>query len=509
MSITNETVEKDRPDAMGVVYRKQREELEIVRDVYEGTLVVRSRREKYLPRFPAESPEAYDFRLGCAVLYPALERTVSSLTGMVFRKDVILEEDVPDEIRGDEEGLGGHWEDIDLQGTHGSIFSQQLFEFGLNDGHCHFLVDYQVPPSNLVSAADEIGLRPFWTMIRKGDLLRFTSVRVKGATILTSIAFREKVIVSDGRYGQKEIIQIRELIKNGDQVIWKKWRAPDEESKEWTMREEGVMTINVIPLVTFYGSRKRKFMETRPALLNLALENVGHYQVRADRRNSLHITGLPIPVISGIRSDARISVSSELGIRLDDPHASAAYLEPEGNSLLEMREELKDIEGRMAALSLAQLQRDTRAAETAEARRLDRSSQDSNLAAAARSLQDALEEGFGLHARWLGMDDGGSVTVNQEFLNDPMDAATIKTYSDLVKERQLSLETMWKMLREGEVLPEDFSAEDELDRLEEESAATDAAMLKRMEMMKKAGINPPGSEGDDNDDDDDDDAADA
>jgi hypothetical protein len=104
----------------------------------------------------------------------------------------------------------------------------------------------------------------------------------------------------------------------------------------------------------------------------------------------------------------------------------------------------------MAALGLSMLQNETRAAETAEAKRMDKSEQDSALAVAARGLQDCLERALQFHAQYMGLTDG-TIEVNQEFEHLTLDSTQITAYSQLHQAGQISLDTLWAMLEDGNV----------------------------------------------------------
>lgn len=467
------TEAKNKPDARGLAQQRQAEPVAICRDVYGGTLQMRNARTKYLPQFPKEPNDAYDGRLKASVLYNAFGRTVGGLVGMVFRKDPVLGEDVPAPI-------AQHAENIDLAGRHLAVFARDGFEDALVDGHVHIFVDMQAVPRGAVpTLADEraLGLRPYWVLIRKQDVLRIRSVNVGGRPVVTEFAYQELQPVPDGEYGEREEKRVRiyRLVTGEEgkhQVqfeVWAQRKVDGAATDTWTRIEDGTMTIGRIPVATDY-TRRSGFMESRPPLLDLALENVLHYQTRSDRCNNLHIAATPIPVLIGAETDGEGKtqlVSTQHAIELP-LNGDAKYLEPTGAALTHSRDELKDIEARMAALGLAMLERDTRAAETAEAKRIDKSASDSQLSAAARGLEDALEEALGLHAEWMGLGEnaGGSVSVNRDFERQQLSPQMVSALSSAVGAGQLRMETLWDILKRGDVLPEGFDAEVEREALD-------------------------------------------
>jgi hypothetical protein len=224
-----------------------------------------------------------------------------------------------------------------------------------------------------------------------------------------------------------------------------------------------------IPVTASFTNRTG-FHESEPPLLDLAYENILHFQVRSDRSVALHVAGVPVPVFTGLEDDGATSIEVGVtkGIKLPIG-GTAAYMEPTGASLEHSRTELQDIEQRMAALGLSMLVRETRAAETAEAKRIDKGEADSQLASWALGHEDAVEEALGFHAEWMGEADGGSCEVNTDFGTEMLDAQMVQVLSALVGDRRITLDTMWDILLAGRVLPGTFSAEREKSLLEDDA----------------------------------------
>jgi Domain of unknown function (DUF4055) len=465
----------DAPNAEGVAYGRMKPALSIVDDVFAGTLRMRDRGTMYMPKFSAEDPDDYQMRLMQAVLYNAFARTIGGQVGMIFRKDPVLSDTVPVEIRGGDEGIGGHWENIDNAGTHGRVFLRDTARMAQRDGIAFIFVDKPPVPEGATSRADTMGLRPYWISIPALSLIRFDHETVAGAPIVTSLAWTEASTVKKGRFSQSTVSRVREYLLEDSKTVRFIVHQKNPDSEQWKQVDKGIMLTPSIPIAPVY-SHQTGFFEALPPMLDLALENIGHWQVRSDRRNSLHIAGVPIPFTVGLNQPGQGSQQMKVGIShgFDLPlGGDAKYLEPTGSALSEMREELREIEKRMAALGLAMLERDSRAAETAEARRLDKSEKDSQLAAFASGLQDGAEQALMFHARWLRKetDGGGSITINRDFATIEMDAGKIDAFSRMVSERKLSIETLWARLVQANELPEDFDAETEHERIANETSA--------------------------------------
>lgn len=97
---------------------------------------------------------------------------------------------------------------------------------------------------------------------------------------------------------------------------------------------------------------------------------------------------------------------------------------------------------------------------------------------------------------WMGLSDGGSVSMNDDFGIEPLEPAMVQALAGLVRDNMLSLDTLWDLLRSGNILPDGFNAELERARIEDQAGASLDALLalSRREREDAAGA---GGEGDD------------
>src|SRR5438105_3166648 len=107
---------KDKPDYKSAGYDQVASDCKLVRDVSGGTKAMRQAAETYLPKEKREDPVDYKIRLQASVLFDAYLRTVQSLVGVVFKKEIVVGAKVPQQIKND-------IEDIDLAGNHLDVFA--------------------------------------------------------------------------------------------------------------------------------------------------------------------------------------------------------------------------------------------------------------------------------------------------------------------------------------------------------------------------------------------------
>ncbi len=480
------------PDTKSGAWSRQERAAAIARDAYDGPLAIRDAGKTYLPQFPRESPEAYKDRLETSLFYDWTARTVNALTGMVFRKPPKLSDGIPEQIV-------ALWEDIDARGTHGDVFCRRRHRDGEVDGHFCIFVDMQ-RGVDAVTNAEEIqaGLRPYWTGVRKMAVYGFEEITVAGKTLLSHLRFGETVTERSG-YQEAEVERVREynlvpatdpsgrVTRQVEFTIWAK-RGTEDGRAAWVVDERGVMyrrlapgrpavPMDEIPLAVGYVGEEVGTLESKPPHLALALENIKHYQLTSDNDNVLHLCSVPVFVRIGYQEpgadDAR---SPNAGLDLPgDANADAKYVEPAGTGLEAAERRIAKSEQRMALLGLSMLMSESRAAETATSKRIDKAETDSALSSHARATQDAIEEAVRLTAKWLGVEqempgrtnDSRWVALNTDFERLVMDAPTITALSNLVATGQLTLETLWSMLERAEVLPADFDPEVERSNLTE------------------------------------------
>lgn len=465
----------DLPSTTSSVVRAMREAITIMRDLWGGTLVMRAKTTAYLPSAPGELSSDYMARVMRAVLYNALKRTVEGLTGFVFRRDVQLGDDMPPVI-------AEHMEDVDLAGTHLDVFARNIMQDALLMGHAGILVDFPSEGGAALTLADEqrAGLRPYWVAIRKDDIVSWRSTVEQGTAILTQLVLRESRRVPMGAFGEREDEQYRVLTRtlvDGVPVVAFKVLCVLPTKAVQTVSEGVYGNQTKIPFVEVVSPGTTALLVSTPPLLDLALLNVAHYQMWSDYATSIHKTCVPIFFGAGFSdigpdgAPAPLLLGPSTGLITSNPQAKAEYVSHTGAAHGSVKDALTDLKAQMGALGIAMLAPQTRAAETAEAKRLDKSTGDSTLGVAARALQDALEEALDFHAAYLKLPDGGSVIVNRDFDSIAMEPAVMMAYVAAAKDAGLPVRLLLDAWQAGGRIDPDV----DLDRLEFEMQAEQAA----------------------------------
>ncbi len=455
-------LEADRVDTISKVAQKMGEDLTVVRDIEMGYSRVKEQKTKYLPSHPSEEPENYSIRLNRPSFFNAFARTTGGLTGMVFRRNPVLQDDVRDEVV-------DHWENIDSAGKHGDVFAKEVFHDAMVAGHAGILVDFPTATPGLTRGEElDAGLRPFWRHIHKENIISWRTAVVRGRLVLTQLVLFEPTMVPLGAYGEEEVNRYRVLRLTDKGVMWNLFQAKNKQSDVSTIDGGQMVGVQEIPFVPVYANHAG-FLQSKPPLMDLAWLVIAHYQTNSDMLHAAHIANTPVPVFIGVEVEEKVVFGPNTVINIENPEGDAKWLETEGGAINTTKAILADMRAEMSVLGLGILERRPMTAETATAKRIDRSEKDSQLSAAARSLEDGIERALGFHAQFMGVadenGDGGSVQLNRDYQELSLTPEQIRVYSDVVKERQLSPETLWAILTEGNALPSNFDAKAELARI--------------------------------------------
>jgi len=439
---------------------------QMMRDLNGGTTALRLGGEKYLPRSPGEDMAAYYNRLERSVFFNATRRTVEGLTGLVFRKDPVLSDDdedaVPEQIR-------EHWEDIDMEGTHGDVFCRQIMADALLVGHAGILVEY--PRTGGVLRRDQeaaMNIRPYWVPIRKEDIMSWRTEKENGVRVLRQLVVREKTWEPSGAFGEVEKTRYRVFTNENGRVGFQLMEVTD--NKAVVVVDEGLyLNQTEIPFAEVRTSGSKSFLESEPPLLDLGYLNLAHYQQWSDYAFAIHKTNVPFLFGAGITQRTSpdgvpagpLIVGPNSSVLQPAPDARMEYVSHDGAALGSSKASLDDLKADMGTLGLAMLAPQKRVAETAQAKAMDKSVSDSALAVAARALQDAVENALYFHARYLRLEYGGAVQINRDFEGMLLDAPVMSAFAQLVN-AGFPARPVLRALQQGGRIAED----EDLDELE-------------------------------------------
>jgi hypothetical protein len=411
----------------------------LLEDLNAGTYQMRKRHRRYLPQEPRELDESYDNRLARSVCPPYCIRLERMLAGMLTRKPVRLE-DTADIIR---EQLF----DVDLLNNDLNVWTFETARKMIRYGHVGVLVD---------APSDGNG-RPYWVCYGPRDILGWRTEQQEGRQVLTMLRLAERITVPDGEYGEKTVEQVR-LLRPGEFELHQK-----DDQGEFRIVDEGRTSLQRIPFSVAYANRIA-YLESRPPLEDIAELNLKAYQIQSDLDNQLHISAVPMLAFYGFPTAAE-EVSAGPGEAIAFPSdGRAEYIEPGGRSFEYQFKRLEQLAAQINELGLSAVLGQKLSAETAEAKRIDRSQGDSTMMVIAQNMQDMIDNCLQFHAEYLGGGVApGSCYVNRDFLGSRLEPQDIQSLLALYTSGTITQETLLQQLSDGEVLGDDFDVDEELE----------------------------------------------
>ena len=435
------TIAPKNVESPSIAYQRMMEFWDLINDLKEGTTKIRSEHRKYLPQEPRETDDSYDSRLARSTVVPYLQRIEKMLSGMLVRKPVRLD-DVSDLVR---EQLF----DVDLEGNDLNVWLYQTARTAISYGHVGVLVD---APKEGEKA------RPYWVTYAPKDILGWRTEIVDGVRELVQLRLLEKVVEPDGKYGEKNITQIR-VLERGRYELHRR----DDKKGEYKLFEEGEMSLkDKIPFAVAYSNRVG-YYESRSPLYDIAELNLKHYQIQSDLDNILHISSVPLLAVFGYPNADEITTGPSEALALP-PDSRLEYVSPSGDSYDSQFKRLDDIKEQINTLSLAAVLGQKLVGETAEAKRIDRSQNDSTMMVVAQQMQDLIDNCLKFHSEYLNEANAGSAFVNRDFVSARLEPAEIDSLLKIYTANGISQEKLLEQLASGEILGDDFDLEEELEK---------------------------------------------
>lgn len=439
---------------------KMAQEWPVISALMGGTRTMRETGQQFLPKWPKEDDESYKARLLSAVLHNVFKRTVKILASKPFSKSVKLSDEVPERIK--------KWlDDADLQGRNLQAFASVVFQEAVAYGLSGVLIDFQKRDPELRTLADEkaAGLRPYFVHYSPWNILGWRTELSNGSHKLIQLRLKEYATEPDGEYGEKTVDRIR-VLEPGS------WRLFEKESStnkdEWTLIDEGTTTLQEIPFVPFYGNRTG-LMTGEPPILDLAYQNIEHYQSSSDQQTILHVARVPILTVIGGNDEDAITVGTSSAVRLPIG-ASMQYVEHSGAAIAAGRQSLLDLEERMRQTG-AELLLLKPGNVTATEVNSDDEGNKCDLQRMTESAEDSLDQCLQFMADWIGEENGGNVELFKDFGAATLSDASAQLLLTTAQAGKISDQTLIDEYKRRGILSPDLDFEEEKERLEEQGPA--------------------------------------
>lgn len=441
-----------------------RKDWAVIDALMHGTRAMRLAGESLLPKWPNEEVAAYNARLATATLFPAYQRTCSVMSGKPFSKPLTL--------RDADARIEAMADDIDMQGNNLHVFAANLFRQGIAYGLCGILVEFPRATDAAPRTMAEFqaaGLRPYFLPVRHSQILGWRTEPANGRSVLTQLRILEYVDRDDGEYDIESIARVRVYTPGGFQL----WEATSRNASgsSWQLIDEGATTLPFIPFVPVYG-RYESFMIGRPPLLDLAYQNVKHWQSQSDQDTILHVSRVPILAMIGAEDDTQLTVGASSAVKLP-PGADLKFVEHSGAAIEAGAKSLRDLEQQMIQAG-AELLVKTEGARSATEAAGDLEGNKSDLQRIAENFEDALDMALWIAGRYINVERTGSVELFDDYGAASLSDASAQIVVGLQQTGLLSKPTTLEELKRRGVLSSDVDPERELEAVEAEGPAMGA-----------------------------------
>lgn len=455
---------------------------EKVSDILEGTEAIKNGGVKYLPKFPDENEDDYDFRLTVGKFTNIYRDVTEGLASKPFQDEISL---LGAERRPQE--LIDFAEDVDGFGSNLTIFAALTFFNAINYGIDWIFIDYptvQNPDNVTIAEAKEKNLKPFWVHILGKNVLD-VKTRMQGSKqIITYFRCQEP------GYGD-EPMHVREFIETENGIEWKLYVkiTNDKGKDEFIVVEEGMLSIDFIPVVPFItGRRDGNSFKIYPPLSDAADLQITLYQNESALEYIKVLACYPMLATDGTKppkgtdgkpKKLRTGPNTVMyGVEKSNGDGGTwHYVEPQANSLEflqknidKTKNDLREL-GRQPLTALStQLTTVTTSIAAGKAK--------SAVTAWAYGLKDALENALMITMKWMGIDYEPEINVYTGFDNVLDDGSDIEELGKARERGDISVETYWDELKRRKILSPEFDIEEERKRLLDEIPADTAPDVK-------------------------------
>ena len=384
---------------------------DVIADLRGGTDAMRAKGDYYLPKYPAEQDANYKVRLAGATLFNLYAKTEGTMSGLVFKQDVGAE------------GLSfGSSQDailanFDNKGTPFPKFAREVFERSF-DGAVAILVDAPNPVTDITSLDDvrRLGIRPYAVIYPQAAVTnwRYEVNPVSKAQELTLAVLHEVSDEPAGEFSWTIVERYRVFRKTPQGIVWQIWRAVEtakhNKEREFILESEGIYDsrLRQIPLVVM-GK-----LTNQPPLLDLARENIRHYQKQSNFDALEFLAGVPIPWARGrtAKNGEPPIIASDAFLDLSE-NGECGWMQIDAAGFASLRDSLKLLVEQMTVMGLSLLADKTaRVDTTATEAILDNIGDTAELRVMAADLKAALEQVAALMAQYLNVSGEQTVTLN-------------------------------------------------------------------------------------------------
>lgn len=316
----------------------------------------------------------------------------------------------------------------------------------------------------LVVNVDDSG-QPYIAMYRPTNAINWKeSICDSGRTDLVLAVFRE--------FREKEGADI---YSHEAEQVYRVYRLSDGMCVSKVEKEDGELVSDEVVLGRYFNNKLTNGLDYLPIvycgstdnapdvdevpLLTMAKAALKHYQLSADYYASLHHTSHPQPWVTGLDSDAELTLTGPSAAWNLGHEGSCGYLEFQGRGIEAVRVAMQEQKG--ASLEAGARVMDVSAgAESGEARKARQNDQHATLHTIVVTVAEAIEQCLRYAAKWLGVDENDvSFTVEPDFAAAVVDPQMAAMLREAAMTGQISNESFWLYVTTGKLPAHEYGEE--------------------------------------------------
>ncbi|MGL5060909.1 MAG: DUF4055 domain-containing protein [Microcoleus sp.] len=387
-------------------------------------------------------------------------------------------------------------DNVDGRGNSLEVFLQDADDNVLRDGATAFIVDFpDTSELNIVTPLDltRSGVRPFFALINRRDLINFDFDIEQGVHRLSFAIIRSERQERDGLYGRKTTEIFREF-RRGDessnfQCYYMEWEISEDKKKKKVaiqLGETRYYSSREIPIV-IYSATDRDPLATLPPFLNTAMLNIQMLRKQCQLDEVLRKINFPVPVREGAAMVASPSAPGGFAYPalttgsnhvVDLPIGGKFYFsEPTGAAIAATQEDIKNLRLAIDRVSLAFLGGQRSGSMTATEALLNTAQVTTTINGIARRKESVVQELFALWCSYTGeaIGEDAGIAIDDSIIKPPMTEVGEQVVYQALNDRIISPTVGYLKLKEGGALPEGISIEEEIAWFEKNNGGLNGA----------------------------------
>lgn len=414
-----------------------------------------------------------------AEFFNAVGRTKDGLQGLMMRKSVQVD-DIDD-------SLVSYLDDVDGKGDSFDHFVSDITGDYIVKNWGGILVDAPQGGDGLsVAEAEAEKLSPFMAYYKAEDIINWHFENIGRKNVLQYVVLKEQY------EAPSESDQFTRELKTRYRALY----LDEEGNYTQAVYDDTsvVATTTVIPKKYSAPRKEIPFyflgLEPRKSILeDLINVNKSWYQINADYKSGLHYVSVPVPYTIGFTPEGEIKFDEEGNQYQEDvepvkirsssfihfPEAcrGVGMLEFGGAGMGELRTAMADCEERMAVLGARIISQEKNGVEAAETAKIHRAGENSVLARMSNELSDILSLVLDDYLEWCSNTEGVDthVHINTDYDISTLSPQELVNFVAAWQNGAISKRTMFRNLKDGEIIEPSKTFEEEEAEIEEEQLA--------------------------------------